>query len=90
MLRIMVGVFRFITGAVWPRSTAKLQFSVCLEWPHFTSRKQISKQDIERSDVRFLRVRHSEMHSAHVARKCRLPGNPFDLLRVSYAYAIRG
>lgn len=45
---LVVGVYRFITGAARLRSTAKLQSSVCLEWPQFTSRYKASAEiDLE-------------------------------------------
>lgn len=93
MLRIVVGVPRYIARAAGPRSTAKLQFSVCLARPYFTSRysfrgNRFRNEILKDPGVRFLRARYTEMYSAHVARECRLLGNLFDSLRVSYAYAI--
>lgn len=45
---LVVGVYRFITGAARLRSTAKLQSSVCLEWLQFTSRyKVFAEIDLE-------------------------------------------
>lgn len=79
-----------------PRSAAKLQFSVCLERGHNSLRDTIRRL-FRGSGFRKICTCASfggdirpRLDSAHVIRKCRLPGNPLDLLRTSYACATRG